>query len=168
MSKIKIVLSVGLFYLLCNTNCMAQFKTIPEEEVPVRVQTFFYAKFNNTKFPVWSSLENIGEARYKVEFEQGDAKKEAIFNAAGKVQEEVSIRKKAHVDQSLQAKSLEKYPDGKVLKETKVTKFNFQGMREPQSYYEVAVKVGKETVTVYFDGDKQPLAKDNVFNLAVN
>ena len=168
MVKIKIFLFAGVVCLVCVTNCLAQFKPMEESQVPLRVQTFFYAKYNNPSNVKWSNLENIGEERFMVEFDQSGTDMVAVYNSAGKIQEEVSIDKKTNIDEDLVMSSLEKYPDGKVLKGMKVTKFNLKENNEPQSYYEVSVKVGKETIVMYFDGDKQPLPKDNVFNLAVN
>ena len=94
--------------------------------------------------------------------------KNVIYDMGGNLQEEISVRKKTNMDYIMSSKSLDKYPEGKVLALRKVTKFNLQGISNPQSYYEVSVKNGKEIVYVYFDDDKQLMKNDNVFNLAVN
>ena len=159
---------ISMMCLLIVSSGYAQEEAIPEDEVPMSLQGYFYSTYKNAKEVSWTKVNNIGEELIRVTFSMTDSDKNVIYDMGGNLQEEISVRKKTNMDYIMSSKSLDKYPEGKVLALRKVTKFNLQGISNPQSYYEVSVKNGKEIVYVYFDDDKQLMKNDNVFNLAVN
>lgn len=168
MRKFTTYLIAATLCLLMTAQGFAQENILPEDDVPMSLQGYFYSTYKNAKAVQWTSVDNIGEKLIRVTFSMPDADKNVLLDMKGNVQEEISIKKKDNIDYIMSSKSLDKYPGGKVLALRKVTKFNLQGVTVPQSYYEVSVKNGREIVYVYFDDDKQLMTNENVFNLAVN
>ena len=168
MERIKIVSISFMLILFCSTSVIGQYKKMMEEEVPFRVQSFFYSKYNNVQNVAWGNLDEAGKQLFKADFEKDGDQMSAVLNKAGRLQEEIITRKKAKVDPILSAKSLLEYPEGKVIKEVVTTKFSTSSVSKNETQYVLSIKVGKEIVLLRFDHDKNVLNDDDQSGLAVN
>ena len=168
MERIKIVSISFMLILFCSTSVIGQYKKMMEEEVPFRVQSFFYSKYNNVQNVAWGNLDEAGKQLFKADFEKDGDQMSAVLNKAGRLQEEIITRKKAKVDPILSAKSLLEYPEGKVIKEVVTTKFSTSSVSKNETQYVLSIKVGKEIVLLRLDHDKNVLNDDDQSGLAVN
>ena len=168
MRKTTTQFAVAMFCLLLAFQSHAQDNLLSEDDVPMSLQGYFYSAYKNAEEVQWASVDNIGQTLFRVTFSMSDEEKNVLLDSDGNLQEEISIKKKDNIDFIMSNKSLEKYPEAKVLALRKVTKFNLQGVSTPQSYFEMSLKNGRDIVYVYFDQDKQLMTNENVFNLAVN
>lgn len=152
MKKNFVFVVIGL--LLFIVDGKAQTKEIDENDVPLKVQAWFYKRYTNPSDLKWSIKEFSGTECYAVSFSHKDREMNALYDQDGSILEESSINKKPILSSEIKYYIETNYDKFKTLKLKSIKIFD-KISAQPTVYYQLIGKSNQDDVSVWFDSNNQ-------------
>jgi len=154
--------------LLLPTLCSAQESPLTDDEVPFKIQAFFYEKYKSTEEVEWASFVETDKKMFKVTFISEGLNKTVLYSDRGRISKEITRYRRTEIDPSMKLKAGELFPDAKIDFLRKIVSYKREAKVEKAVYYELVMKQKRTNLSVYFDQERQFIKNSNVANLANN
>lgn len=153
MKRKYILLFAGLLFL-CGGAIARQSEVIEENDVPLRVQAWFYKRYNNPFDLKWSKKQFSGMECFAVSFTHKSRVMNALYDSDGTILEESAVNKKPILSSEIKYYIDKNYDKFKTMS-LKSIKIFHKTLAEPTIYYQLVGKAGQDDVSVWFDSDNQ-------------
>ncbi len=136
-------------------------------EAPLKVQMWFYGRYENVLDVTWVEKEVAGELHYMASFKKKEKDIVVLYNKLGVIKEEIVFNKKPVLTTGIKTYIDQKFSKFKVLG-LKLVKI-FDGTQRGKgftTYYELLGRDKKEAVSFWFNDANEIINKNDFANYA--
>lgn len=159
------MISFVCFLLIANISLAQHNPADALNEAPLRVQSWFYQRYDNVSEVVWIRKKIDGELHHEASFDFKGNSVVALYDDEGEIKEEIIFNKKPVLTAGIKIYIDQNFTKFKLAGLKSVKLFRNSG-KEFTAYYELLGKDRHEEISFWFNGNNEIINKSDFANYA--